>query len=221
MSAVGPRSTMRPSFITRIWSAMERIDRQIVGDEEIGESAPLLQRPQQRQDLAPAPIDPAPKSARPAPAAPARGSARARSRCAGAGRRRTRPACVRARPDRRRPPPARAPPRASRSARSCRARARAGPRRRSRRRSGAATASRTGPGRSICIRRRNGRIAAALSACRSRPSKRSPPSHGVSRSNARASVDLPDPDLPTIPTVSPAPQRRGSRHRPRAPGARG
>ncbi len=56
----------------------------------------------------------------------------------------------------------------------------------------------------ICIRRRNGRIAACDACEMSWPSNAMRPAVGSSsRITSRASVDLPQPDSPTSPTVSP------------------
>ena len=56
----------------------------------------------------------------------------------------------------------------------------------------------------ICISRRTGRIWRNDSPCNSRPRKRIEPSDEISRRIASASVVLPDPLSPTIPSVSPA-----------------
>jgi hypothetical protein len=56
----------------------------------------------------------------------------------------------------------------------------------------------------ICMRRRTGRSARALSAAMSAPSTMIwPLSASISRAMQRAAVDLPEPDSPTMPTVSP------------------
>ena len=52
-----------------------------------------------------------------------------------------------------------------------------------------------GSWKTICICRRSGRMSRWLSACRSLPSKRMPPSLRSSRSRARPSVVLPEPDF--------------------------
>ena len=87
------------------------------------------------------------------------------------------------------------------------ARARGGPRSRSRPPSCAATASRRGPGRrsGACAARgasrrgRGGEVAVLEAQNRSHC-----PAAGTSFRTARPSVDLPEPDSPTTPTVSPA-----------------
>ena len=77
-------------------------------------------------------------------------------------------------------------------------------RRRSGRRACAGSATRTGPGRSSASRAAAG--AARVGRCRRSPARRSGPSRRSASSSCRivrASVDLPQPDSPTRPSVSP------------------
>ena len=63
----------------------------------------------------------------------------------------------------------------------------------------------------ICMRRRSGRIAAAVASAISCPAKRIDPAVGSwMRTMRRAKVDLPQPDSPTRPTVSPAATSRST-----------
>ena len=89
-------------------------------------------------------------------------------------------------------------------ARDARARGPAAPRSRSRPPSCAARAIRTGPGTRPAAAAASGRMPARSSGIRLRSSKRTMPEAGWSRRIARPSVDLPEPDSPTTPTVSPA-----------------
>ena len=61
----------------------------------------------------------------------------------------------------------------------------------------------------ICIERRSGRSSALLRWVMSCPSIRIAPEVGsTSRSTLRATVDLPQPDSPTSPSVSPTPTEK-------------
>ena len=60
-----------------------------------------------------------------------------------------------------------------------------------------------GSWKTSCSSRRSGRIASRSSFEMSRSPKRMTPSLGSSRSSARPSVDLPEPDSPTMPMVCP------------------
>jgi hypothetical protein len=63
----------------------------------------------------------------------------------------------------------------------------------------------------ICMRRRSGRIAEAEAPAISCPAKRIDPAVGSwMRTTRRAKVDLPQPDSPTTPTVSPAATSRST-----------
>ncbi len=195
-------------------------DREIVGDEDVGQTEPMLQIHQQVDDLRlhrdverghRLVADDQLRLDR---------QARARCRCAGAGRRRTRADSA---------AHGRARPTVSQQL----ADARVDPRRVGRpcRRSGSARIAPTvicgfsdeyGSWKIICIARRRSRKARASSAPRSSPSNSTWPALGsIRRSSRRPSVDLPQPDSPTTPSVSPGPRRGRRRRRPDTAAVRG
>ena len=170
----------------------------------IDSSKPVAQVGQQLAAPAPAPTRRAPTPARPPPAPRASAPARGRCRCAGAGRRRTRA-------DSGRPPSGSSPTRASssraraqrlgRAARRARSARRRSPRRRVRR--GLSEAN--GSWNTICMLpphrpQRRCRPAPAMSAVDHDAGRRRRRSAATMQ---RASVDLPEPDSPTTPSVSP------------------
>jgi membrane-bound lytic murein transglycosylase D len=152
---------------------------------------------------APAPTRRAPTPARRRRGFRARAPTRAPARCAGAGRRRTRAESGRSRPDRARP--ARTAERAFASASRRLMPCAIGPCATSSpaRRRGFSDAN--GSWNTICTRR----VAAAQLAPRHRRQiniadpMMCPPSGSISRTMQRASVDLPEPDSPTMPRVAP------------------
>ena len=203
-ASVGPNSTISPWRITATRSQTWRGDPQVVGDEQHRQVEALADVVQQAAAPAPAPRRRAPRPARRRSARPGRAPAPGPCRCAGAGRRRIRAgkrSALRAiEADQRRAARGAA---SSASGRRAVNRAALGDQRC--RPCWRGSSEPYGSWNTIWIRLRCCRRPAlrerVRGRCRRPGSRRRP--MPTRRTMQRATVDLPEPDSPTMPTVSP------------------